>query len=1505
MPSSPACTATNPKASTSYLNSSKLLAKLTMLLAMLSVFFVLPLSAQTGDWIWSGGNKTLLQGQYAALGWPGVYGTLGVASPANAPGARTAVAKWVDSHGNFWMFGGNGLDANGTGSYLNDLWEFSSSTGEWTWVAGNSTVPAYLKPRPGVYGSLGVPAPGNAPGGREGAITWTDHDGNLWLFGGFGTDSVGAVSSELNDLWQFNPATTQWTWMGGVSTFGTSETYLGVYGTVGIPAATDSPGSRYGSESWTDANGNLWLFGGYGVGSSLGYIGELNDLWEFNPSTFEWTWMSGTARTNALGIYGTLGAPSAANYPGGRQNGVSWTDNSGNFWLFGGEGFDSATPSVDGYLNDLWEFNINTNEWTWMGGSDILDSVGGQPGVYGTLGVAAPGNVPGARLDAVSWIDNGGNLWLFGGQGFDSIAYSNPVENNAALDDLWEYIPAENEWIWQGGSKTSRSQAWNCTPACGLPGVYGTLDIPAAGNIPGSRIAATGWTDSGGNFWLFGGAGYDSSGKYADLNDWWEYLTPPSTSSQAVATPSFSLASGTYTTTQTVSINDATAGATIYYTTNGTTPTTSSSQYAGPISVSSSQTLIAIATANGFSNSAPASASYTVVQTPSLTWATPAAIPYGTALSATQLNASTTTAGTFTYSPPAGTVLTAGSQTMTATFTPTDTVDYSTATATVTLTVNPATPSLTWPAPAAITYGTALSAAQQNASSTVAGAFTYLPASGVVLTAGTQALTATFTPTDTVDYTTGAVATQLTVSKATPPVYWSTPGTLTYGTPLPAAILNAVSTTAGTFTYSPAAGAVLTAGTQTLTVTFTPADTVDYTTVTATSTLTVNQATPPLSWATPPAIPYGTALSSTLFNPSSTITGTFTYSPALGTVLTAGTHTVTLTFTPTDMVDYTTATASVALTVNQATPAITWPTPAPIPYGTTLSAMQLNSTSTVAGTFTYSPAAGAVLTAGAQTLTATFTPSDTVDYTTTTATTLLTVNKGMPSITWATPAAITYGTALTATQLNATSTVAGSFTYSPAAGTILGAGTQIATVTFTPTDTVDYSTTTSSVSIAVNPATPAITWPTPATISYGTALSATQLNASSTVAGTFSYYPAIGSVLNSGAQTLTVTFTPTNLTNYTTSTDTVVLTVNRAAPAVTWSSPAPITYGTALSGTQLNATSTAAGAFTYSPAIGSVLNAGTQTLEVTFTPTNTTDYSSATATVALTVNKATPAITWATPTAIMQGTALSSTQLDATSTVAGAFTYSPAAGTVLSAGSQTLTTSFAPTNTSNYSSATGSVVLTVNPAPSFTLSASPASLSVAQGASGTSTITLTPKNGFSSSATLAATGLPSGVTASFSSNPTTGTSVLTLTASSTATVGVATVTITGTSGSLTASTTVALTVTTKSAFACHVVYSVTSQWPGGFGTAITINNTGTTAISNWTLTFAFANSQTVTQLWNGNETQSGANVTVTNMSYNGSIPAGGSYNAMGFNGSWNNVTNAVPTSFSVNGTVCK
>jgi hypothetical protein len=265
---------------------------------------------------------------------------------------------------------------------------------------------------------------------------------------------------------------------------------------------------------------------------------------------------------------------------------------------------------------------------------------------------------------------------------------------------------------------------------------------------------------------------------------------------------------------------------------------------------------------------------------------------------------------------------------------------------------------------------------------------------------------------------------------------------------------------------------------------------------------------------------------------------------------------------------------------------------------------------------------------------------------------------------------------------------------------VLTAGTHTLSVTFTPTDTTDYATATSSVSITVGQATPAIAWAAPAAISYGTALSSTQLNATSTVAGTFSYSPAAGAVLTAGSNTLTATFTPTDSTDYATATATVPLTVSIATPTITWATPAAITYGIALSATQLNATASVAGTFAYSPAVGTVLTAGSQTLSVTFTPTNTTDYKTATASVALTINKATPTITWSTPAAIVNGTALSATQLDATASVPGTFAYSPASGTVPATGSQILTVTFTPTDTTDYNTASDSITLTVNAATS-------------------------------------------------------------------------------------------------------------------------------------------------------------------------------------------------------------
>jgi subtilase family serine protease len=166
--------------------------------------------------------------------------------------------------------------------------------------------------------------------------------------------------------------------------------------------------------------------------------------------------------------------------------------------------------------------------------------------------------------------------------------------------------------------------------------------------------------------------------------------------------------------------------------------------------------------------------------------------------------------------------------------------------------------------------------------------------------------------------------------------------------------------------------------------------------------------------------------------------------------------------------------------------------------------------------------------------------------------------------------------------------------------------------------------------------------------------------------------------------------------------------------------------------------------------------------------------------------------------------------------------------------------------------------------PSFTLSDSPSSLSITQGSSGTSTITVTEAGGFSGSVTLAASGLPSGVTAAFGTNPTTGTSVLTLTASSTATTGSSTVTITGTSGSLTATTTLALTVTATATpnFTISASPASLTVTQGSSG-ASTITITSTGGFSSATTLSASGLPSGVTAAFSTNPVTPAANGTVT------------------------------------------
>jgi gliding motility-associated-like protein len=474
--------------------------------------------------------------------------------------------------------------------------------------------------------------------------------------------------------------------------------------------------------------------------------------------------------------------------------------------------------------------------------------------------------------------------------------------------------------------------------------------------------------------------------------------------------------------------------------------------------------------------------------------------------------------------------------------------------------------------------------------------------------------------------------------------------------------------------------------------------------------LTITKATPTVTWNNPLAITYGTALSATQLNATASVTGSFVYTPAAGTVLNAGSNqTLTVNFNPSDALNYESVNGTtVQITVNKATPVLTWFAPNAITYGTALSATQLNATSGVAGTFVYSPAIGTVLNAGInQTLSVNFTPTDLVNYNAVVGfTTQISVNKATPSVTWNNPAAITYGTPLSATQLNATATVPGNFVYAPGLGTILNAGAnQTLSVNFTPADATNYNSVNgTTVLITVNKATPTVNWNNPAAITYGTALGASQLNATASVTGSFIYTPSSGTILNAGAnQVLSVNFTPTDINNYNpVNGTTVLLTVNKATPVITWNNPAPITYGTALSATQLNASTPVAGTFVYTPTIGTLLNAGTnQTLSVSFTPTDAANYNSVlNVQRTITVNKATPIITWSNPAAIIYGTPLSSTQLNAAANVPGILVYTPAAGTILNTGtSQVLSANFTPTDAANYNSITGTTVLiTVNKA---------------------------------------------------------------------------------------------------------------------------------------------------------------------------------------------------------------
>ena len=507
---------------------------------------------QHNDWGWTSWyiNSTTKANNYASVTTPLFPANTTYPVNVSTPGGRDFATSWTDNLGRRWLFGGNGYPypsplGNQLPSLLNDLWVDDESVGGWVPanlpVFANNTPPVYevrvdqleLEDVP----TNTVTSP-NYPGSRWGSSGWTSStSGDLYLFGGQGIDSNGNERL-LNDLWKCTPpvslATTvdsfgagtsscPWTLVGG-STVGNAS---GTYGTQGT--AGGGPGGRWAAATTTDAAGNFWLFGGQGE-DSAGTIGMLNDLWEYNASVNQWTWIGPASSkiVNQNGSYGTLGAGSGTTAPGGRQAGVLWADTSGNIWLFGGFGLDSVgtgnsgPPPAGAILNDLWEYNISTKQWIWVSGNNVAN----QTGNYGAeatsnLSTGAAANFPGSRWGAAGFSDTNSNLWLIGGWGYGT----STTDPTGFLDDIWEYQPSTGQWIWWKGISNANQNT--VFAILNFPGGDGALYV---NNVVGGRRGSAIWAPTAlGYVHVFGGEGYDSSNGTPPgyLNDFWTYLPFP------------------------------------------------------------------------------------------------------------------------------------------------------------------------------------------------------------------------------------------------------------------------------------------------------------------------------------------------------------------------------------------------------------------------------------------------------------------------------------------------------------------------------------------------------------------------------------------------------------------------------------------------------------------------------------------------------------------------------------------------------------------------------------------------------------------------------------------------------------------------------------------------------------------------------------------------------------------------------------------------------------------
>jgi hypothetical protein len=398
---------------------------------------------------------------------------------------------------------------------------YAQNGGTWTWIHGDST-----QNLTGNYGTKGVSTPSNLPPGRYHPAFWKDLNGNFWMFGM-------SHSPNIADMWMYNPTINEWTWMSGSNT----AAGTGNYGTKGIPSVNNYPPNRgFGASCWTDSAGDLWMYGGWI---------SIPDLWRYNVTTNEWTWMDGGPSTPTRNInYGIKYVPSPSNFPGTRGECKSnWVHNNELILSTG----------------DVWTYSIANNEWTWIGG-DSVTSIANK----GTIGVPSPTVRPSWGPSYTKWKYKD-KVFFFGGLAKQDVwsfnlttklftCELNPLSSSIIAPPrnclhTTGYFPGhrtENHtiqssecnrsyWTYGGGVAADLwlyymdSNYWIRVSNGPMTGNWGIKGISNPTNHPKSKIGFGIWNDNLGNLYLFGGFNnwQVSPTSYYPGNDMWKFEPDP------------------------------------------------------------------------------------------------------------------------------------------------------------------------------------------------------------------------------------------------------------------------------------------------------------------------------------------------------------------------------------------------------------------------------------------------------------------------------------------------------------------------------------------------------------------------------------------------------------------------------------------------------------------------------------------------------------------------------------------------------------------------------------------------------------------------------------------------------------------------------------------------------------------------------------------------------------------------------------------------------------------